>query len=170
LFIKYNLDYFDIEIINKIYPEKTMKKNNVKAICVLTAIFFIAALAGCSGSSVKNGGAPQTRLCINKIESEGVDTKITTRLTAGLHKKLQELKGTERVVSREIDGISKSANRQLTGRIGKLGEKYVITIKVIEGEKGRLVFNETDIVKESGLDSTIEDIAGKIADKDEVWE
>ena len=147
-----------------------MKKNNVKTTCVVTAILFGTALAGCSGSGVKNDGAPKARLCINKMESEGVDGKITARATAGLHKKLQELKGADRVVSREIDGISKSTNRQLIGRISKLGEKYVITIKVVEGEKGRLIFNETVIVKEGSIESTIEDIAEKISGKDEVWE
>lgn len=147
-----------------------MYKNSLKAVSFLTAIILIAVFAGCSGSSFKSDGAPKTRLCINKFESEGVDAKIAERATGNLHKKLQELKGANRVVSREIDGISKSTNRQLIGRISKLGEKYVLTVKVVEGEKGRLVFNETAIVKAGDLDSRIEDIAEKVSDKDEVWE
>ena len=147
-----------------------MRKNDIKIISILTVIILSTALAGCSGPGVKSGGAPKARVCVNKIESEGVDAKIIMRATASLHKKLQEQKGADRVVSREIDGISKSANRQLIGRISRLGEKYVITVKVVEGEKGRLIFNETVIIKESDLDSAIEDIAENISDKDEVWE
>jgi hypothetical protein len=145
-----------------------MKNTRLTAISVLTAFIFAAA-AGCSGPAVKKD-APKVRVCINKFESEGIDAKIITSATANMHKKLRELKGPESAVSREIDGISKSANRQLIGRISRLGEKYVVTVKVVEGEKGRLVFNETAIIKESDLDETIEDIAEKISDRDEVWE
>ncbi len=146
-----------------------MKKTSVKAISFLTAIITAAALAGCSGAAVKSGTA-KVRVCVNKFESEGVDAKTTARATAGMHKKLQELKGAEMVLSRELDGVSRSANRQLIGRVSSLGEKYVVTVKVVEGEKGRLIFNETAIVKQSDIDSTIEDIAEKISDRDEVWE
>lgn len=146
-----------------------MEKTHSKFLWTFIAIFFTVSLTFCSGSGVKDDGKVSVRVSVNKMESEGVDTKIVKRATELIYKKLQELKGKNRVVSREIDGVDKSANRQLIGRLSKLGAKIVITVKVVEGERGKLVFNETAIVKESDLDDAILDIAENIADKDEVW-
>ena len=134
-------------------------------LAVFLAVFFIQ----CSGSNIKDNSKPRVRLCINKMDAEGADKKIAARLANILNEKLQELKGTNKVVFRDKDGVSKSTNRQLIGRISKLGQKFVLTIKVIEGEKGKLLFNETTIVNQNDLDDTIKDIAENISDKESIW-
>ncbi len=146
-----------------------MKVVNYKAYIALFTLILTSSLIFCSSSSSKDDGAPSVRVRINKMESEGVDKKIVDKISNNLLKKLQEFKGPNRVVAINIDGVSKSANRQLIGRISKLGKKYVIVLKVVEGEKGKLLFNETAIVKEGDIDDTIEDMAEKVSEKEDVW-
>ena len=146
-----------------------MKKFCIKTNAVLLAIIFTAIFSGCSGSDLKNSGNPNIRLNINKLESQGIDKKIISRIAEKLHAKLASLRGKNKVLYRGKDGVAKSANRQLAGRISKLGSKYILTIKVIEGEKGSMLFNKTVSTKEKDLDDEIDDIAEDISDDENIW-
>lgn len=144
-------------------------KSMLRIQSLLLALIFITAIAGCSGGSkIKNEANPNVRLNINKPASEGVDEKIVTRVAEKIYEKLREEKGSI-ILYREKDGISKSANRQLAGRISILGKKYILTIKVVEGEKGQLLYNRTITVLEGDLDSELEDIAEEISGNDDIW-
>lgn len=145
-------------------------KSLAKIQTVLIALIFITAVTACSGGSkIKNETNPNVRLNINKPASEGVDKKIVTRIADMLYEKLKAEKGSI-ILYREKDGISKSANRQLAGRISMLGKKYILTVKVVEGEKGQLLYNRTVTAAENDLDSRLEDIAEDISGNEGIWQ
>ncbi len=146
-----------------------MKKVFINAQNILLAALIVAAFVQCS-KNIKHDSNPETRLSINQMEADGVDKTIIKKIETILDKELKELKGDNRVVYRHRDGVSKSTNRQLIGRISKLGKNYVLSIKVVEGEKGKVLYNRTVTTKERGIDDSIEDIAEDISDEDSIWE
>ena len=111
----------------------------------------------------------RTRLGINKLTTQDVNQKKTLEIITNLYNKLKNLKG-ERIVFRIKDGISKSVNRQLYGRINKYGKGFVLTINVVEGERGKILYSKTVIIKDySKIDDVLDKIAEEINDKDEIW-
>lgn len=124
------------------------------------------AFSSCGSKNIKNSNI---RLRINKLEAQDVDKKITGDVAAQLYENLKKQIG-DRVVSDQGDSISKSANRLLAGRVSMLGTKYMLTIKVVEGEKGNILFNKTVSVKADGLKDAVDDIADQIVDCDAIWQ
>ena len=111
----------------------------------------------------------KTRLGINKLTTHDVDEKKSLEIITKLYSKLKNLKG-ERIIFRVKDGISKSVNRQLYGRINKFGKGFVLNINIVEGEKGKLLYSKTVIIKDySKIDDILEEIAEEINDKNEIW-
>ncbi len=146
-----------------------MKKALIKIQTFLALTLIAACFIQCS-KNIKDDSIPKVRLSINRMDAEGIDKKTVSNIAEILHKELQAIKGANRVVYREKDGVSKSTNRQLVGRISKLGKSYVLSIKIIEGEKGKVLFNRTVTAKESSIDDSLEDIAEEIGDEDGIWE
>ena len=73
----------------------------------------------------------KARLGINKLEINNIDENIAAKITTIIYNKLKAIKGAKSVVYRVKDGITKSTNRQLIGRISKLGKNYVLSIKIV---------------------------------------
>lgn len=112
----------------------------------------------------------RTRLGINRIKVNKVDEKIAREITSMLYNKLRYMMGADRIVYREKDGISKSINRQLVGRVSKLGKDFLLSIKVVEVEKSKLLFSETVVIKKNdNLDNAIDQIVNKICNKESIW-
>ncbi|MDY6968557.1 MAG: hypothetical protein SVR08_07890 [Spirochaetota bacterium] len=110
------------------------------------------------------------RLGVNKLVTNDIDEKTASKITTIIYNKLKAIKGAKRVVYRVKDGISKSTNRQLIGRISKLGKSYVLSIKVVEGEKGKLLFNETVIIKgDDDIEESIDNVVKKISSEKSIW-
>lgn len=160
---KGQLDSADIQIDGATFNQIQDKKRNIikaNTFSHLESIFFI----------VKVNKATKVRLGINRVTVNNVDERVALEITTMLHEKLQARKGKNSVVYRKRNGISKSINRQLAGRISKLGKDLLLSIKVIEVEKGKLLFSETIIIKKNDdLDDVIDRIVDKICKNKSIW-
>jgi TolB-like protein len=59
-----------------------------------------------------------------------------------------------------------NANKMLVGTIGKLGEKYIITARIVDVEKGEMEFGDTaEAMSESDLNLAVKEFAYKLARK-----
>ncbi len=141
--------------------------NQLKVMLYMILIMvFAQASFNCSTGSVNNG--QKIRLGISNLTSDGLDKKTVKEITLKLYNKIRTGRGPDRVVYRDVDGISKSVNRQLYGTVNKLGSRYAINIKIVNSEKGNIVFGKVKMVDDiKEIDSTIEDIANEIGES--IW-
>ncbi|MDY6935152.1 MAG: hypothetical protein SVZ03_13140 [Spirochaetota bacterium] len=114
--------------------------------------------------------AINARLGINRFEASGVDKRIASDITDKLYQKLRLLKGRNLVVYKRIEGIEKSVNRQLVGRVSRLRDSYILAVRVVDGESGKQLFGKTINYKQvDNLDSKLEQIAEQIISVSDIW-
>ncbi len=130
---------------------------------LLLIMIFIQVNFSCSTQSVNTG--QKIRLGISTLTSDVLDEKTVRGITLKLYNKIRTGKGPDSVVYRNLDGISKSVNRQLYGTVNKLGSRYAVNIKIVNSEKGNIVFGKVKLVDDiKEIDSTIEEIANEIGE------
>jgi len=110
------------------------------------------------------------RLCINNIQVSDSETGIADDLTIKLYKKLLASKGQNQVVYRDVDGVGKSINRQLAGRLTRLGSKYIFSISIVDVNNGETLIDTAIKYKGSDdVDSKIDELVERIINKNSVW-
>ncbi|MCP4132173.1 MAG: hypothetical protein GY754_14475 [bacterium] len=110
------------------------------------------------------------RLGINRLSANGVDEKLVSDVTAQLYKKLSTVRGKDRVVYRKLDGTGKSVNRQLVGTVGRLGSTVVLSVRVIDGENVKILFNKTITIKEGDdINKAVNSIVQMIDRDQSLW-
>ncbi len=104
---------------------------------------------------VKSG----VRLNVNTLAAGGISSNESLELTKRIYIKLRSAIGSDKVVSRDIDGKGKTANRQLTGRVNRIGDNTVISISIVHGETGAVLFSKTvQLKKEQAVAEAIDAI------------
>ncbi len=112
----------------------------------------------------------KTRLNVNLLAAGGIKSSEASEITLQIYKKLVSLKGEDNVVYRKTTGSKKSANRQLGGRINKVGNIKIISVSVTDGENGKVLFNQSVKVNDSDpVQPVLDSMAEKIVSTGEVW-
>ncbi len=109
------------------------------------------------------------RIKINPLTANGVEPGEASDITEKLYNRLAALKGGDSIIYNKSGDISKSANRQLTGRISKLGASYIIAVSVSHGETGRVMFTKTVTVKPDQVDNALSNLASQVNASDDIW-
>lgn len=132
------------------------------SIVLAAALLFSCATAGTKKTSV--------RLLINQLKTgKGVQKATALKIEKQLADSLQKLRGNSVLFYRNRD-ISLSANRQLTGTIARVEASLFLSIRVIDGEKSRILFSASKIIRDNkDLDKIIEETAEEISDHKQVW-
>ncbi len=116
------------------------------------------------------GSAKKVRIGINPLKAEGVDQATADKITLMIFKSLSAEKGADRVVYRKVSGVSKSTNRQLIGSVSSFGSSYFISVRVVEGEKAKILFSKAVTVKKEKIEKAVKKIADDLIDCVEIWE
>jgi len=124
---------------------------------------------GARESAKEPADTTQTRLGIASLKANGVDEKTASDITLRLYNGLKKSRG-DSVIYREVDGISKSTNRQLTGRISRLGKTILIAVNVVDSQTGKTLFSTTASYKNGeSPDQKIEQLVTQINSKNGIW-
>lgn len=110
------------------------------------------------------------RLNINTLTASGIENNEAVDITKIIYSRILSSKGKDAVIYRSVDGSSKKANRILSGRINKLEGTIVVSVKVTDVERGKVVFNYTERINQSdSIKIVLESLADKIIADGEVW-
>ncbi len=113
----------------------------------------------------------KTRLGIVDIKPYDVGETLSDEMTNILLKNLQTQKGKDRVFSISKNRNDKNINRQLLGRITKLGDKYIININVTDTQNGNILYSKTSTfsdLEKRGI--ILSKIAKEINTDSKIWE
>lgn len=87
-----------------------------------------------------------------------------------IYSRLVSSKSKEKVIYRLVDGNSKGANRQLTGRVSRLGSLKIVFVNVLDVESGKILFTQTVKINENDpIQPVLEGVADKIVSTGEIW-
>lgn len=119
----------------------------------------------------ENTGSDRTiRLNINTLSATGMDNKEAVDITKIIYSKIASSKGKDIVIYKLVDSSSKKTNRSLSGMINKREGTILVNVKVTDTERGKVVFNCTEIINKSdSMQSILEKLADKIIADGEVW-
>ena len=110
-----------------------------------------------------------TRLGITIFKTDEAHKEIASEISNRLYNSLKKLKGDSRIVFRD-NNISKSVNRLLLGRLSKVGNTYLLSLRIIDAESGKLYFDKLFTYnKIEDLHNKLDRIAGQISSKGEIW-
>lgn len=135
---------------------------------LIIMLLTVTCFTFCSGPAVSVN--PNIRLNINKLEAEEAEPEMVSMISEILFQNLSELKGKDKILLREKNGIDKSTNRQLMGRAVKLGSKYIITIKVAEGESGALLYTKSISASKNEIIEKLKNISAEISSDKKIWQ
>jgi hypothetical protein len=111
------------------------------------------------------------RLGISNIIASGIDENEAKYISAALYKSLQSLKGKDVVISKTDTRVNKSVNRNLIGRLSKVGKTYIMAISVVNSESGDVLYSNTITYEEfKTRDNAIKNIADEISRKSVIWQ
>jgi len=111
-----------------------------------------------------------TRLNVNSLTANGIEKNEAADISKIIYSRLVSSKGKDKVIYRLADGNSKGANRQLTGRVSRLGSVKIVSVNVLDVESGKVLFNKTVKINESDqMQSVLEGMADKIVSTGEIW-
>lgn len=109
-------------------------------------------------------------LNIITLEANGIERNEAIEITKILYLKILSSKGKERVIYKTVDGTARKGNRTLSGRINKIEDKFVVSVKITDLAKGKVVFNYTERINQGdSLQAVLESLAEKINSDGEVW-
>ena len=109
------------------------------------------------------------RLNINLLKSEGADLKTVSDITREIYNKLSAMKGEDRVIYRSLTKSDKKANRQLSGRISKVGSNYAVSLSVSDAETGNILFSDTKVARKDDINNVIYSLAELISNTAGIW-
>ncbi len=116
-------------------------------------------------------GPVKTRLGIAALVPSGVDKVEAESVGRKLYQKILKLKGSKRVMHLSNDRGHKNVNRHLLGRLSKLGETYVLAVRVVNSENGDVIFDKSVIYSDDKtFEDGIEDVINEIISKKRIWE
>ncbi|MFH0976493.1 MAG: hypothetical protein V1874_11995 [Spirochaetota bacterium] len=109
------------------------------------------------------------RLGITQILSDKTDEKLASDITDKLYSRLKgEMPAA--VVFRKTDGIDKSVNRILTGRLSRAGNTYLLSVSIANAETGKILFDKNYTFKEADqINGIINTAAENIGVSKEIW-
>ncbi len=111
-----------------------------------------------------------TRLNVNALIANGVEKSEAADISKLIYSILVSSKGKDKVIYREVDGRSKSANRQLAGRVSKLGNTVIVSVNITDGESGKVLFNQAAAIKENdSIETVLQGLAEKIISAGDIW-
>jgi hypothetical protein len=111
------------------------------------------------------------RLGISNMIASGTDEDEAKYISAALYKNLQSLKGKDAVLSATDTRLNKSVNRNLIGRVSKVGKTFVMAISVVNSESGDILYSNTVTYGElDARDNAIKNIADEISQKSVIWQ
>jgi len=128
-----------------------------------------------TGSAEKKEEKPEAetvkaRVAVTLLAANGIEPSEAAGISEKLYSNLVRLKGGSSVVYRKKFD-KRSANRVLTGRVSKLGRSRIISVSIVDGESGTVIFNRTLTIKgDQNIDDSIRNIAEQIAGNVQVWE
>lgn len=119
---------------------------------------------------IKTGIAIRVRLGITQILSDRENEEFASVITNRLYNRLKDEKSEDTVVFRKINGIDRSFNRLLTGRLNRIGSTYLLSISIANIETGKLLYDKKYSFKEAGeADKIIRMAVENISNKKEIW-
>ena len=112
----------------------------------------------------------KTRLMVSRLIANGIDEATADTISQKLFDGLVSAKGQERVLFWG-NADTRSANRVLTGRVSKLGASKIVALNVVDGERGTVLFNKTEVIKEGdSIDAKLGTIVQEIGNMGGIWE
>ncbi len=140
--------------------------------CKIALLITVAAAFFISCASTQPGGI-KVRLQINQIKTEkDSQRKAAVAMEKQLVKSLKNLRGEKCnciLYYRDRD-LSLSVNRHLTGSLAKLEASLFLTVRIVDGEKSRILFSTSKIIKdEKYINEAIEEISEEIDNRKAVW-
>jgi len=143
-----------------------------KKICfTLLAALTVVLIGSCASTGPV--GSPKVRLLINPIKAEkGTRSAAAADIEKALFDSLKKLKGENCncILYHKDRNVSLSVNRHLTGSLAKIESSFFLTIRIIDGEKSRIIFSTSKIIKnKESIKEIIEETAEEIYDKKTVW-
>jgi hypothetical protein len=109
------------------------------------------------------------RLGITQILSDKQDEELASAITDKLCSSLKNIKSTDKIVFRKTDGIDKSVNRILTGRLSRAGNTYLLSLSIANAETGKILYDKNYSFKETDqIDGIINKAAENIGSSKEV--
>ncbi len=142
-------------------------------IVIKIVLISLAICLGCTtaGEPAKDKtGSPGAVRLIIEIEAEGVDKDTKNSVEQLFIKGLTERKGASYIIHRQTHGAAKSGNRVLIGSVSRLGSGFFLSAKVVDGEKGKVLFNKSIVVNSKGdMKGRIDDISEDISKEKAIW-
>ena len=118
---------------------------------------------------VRKEAPVKTRLSIKIFHTDISHKDIASEISNKLYISLKRLKGNNRVVFRDSN-INKSVNRLLLGRLSKVGNTYLLSLRIIDAESGKLYFDKILTYNEiEDLHNKLDMFAGQISSIGEIW-
>jgi hypothetical protein len=133
--------YYDDENIRSINPSNNMPLNSIEK-------------TDDSGAEkqFKKRNTPQAgsavRIGIQLFSAENTDNKTAESITDSIASTLVGLKGKD-IIFNLRKGRTASINKIITGSVGKLGDTYIITAKMIDIEKSKVIYVTSENVNSS---------------------
>jgi len=144
-------------------------KNKIHSTLLIAVITLIASAC----TTIKPAGSPKTRLLVHRMKvAKGLSPSAGAEIERELVRSLKRLKGTtcSCILYYKDRDPSLSANRHLTGSLAKIDSSLFLTIRIIDGEKSRIIFSTSKIIKnEKQIKEIIKETAEEIDDKKAVW-
>jgi hypothetical protein len=139
-------------------------------IIIITALPLLALYLYCSTAGGSKDSAPAVRLIVDSFKAEGVDAETARSIERMFSDGLVASKGAGYIVDRQTDGVKKSGNRVLIGRVSRLGSGFLVSVKIANAESGMVLYDNSAFVGSKGeLEGKIKDITKEISKKDEIW-
>jgi hypothetical protein len=137
-------------------------------------LWAMLVIAGIVCMSCASSGPRKTlnRIAFSGFTVQDIDMKIKRSADEEIMKSLINLMGEKCycVVHRRGEAQSMSANRQMVGTLSKMGSGIMVSVRVIDGEKGVVLFNASRMAKTAGdLNEVLSGIAEDVSRSDEIW-
>lgn len=112
----------------------------------------------------------QTILLFNDIECSDNNTHLTKEVTERLYNSLQKSVPANSII-RNIPALKHIVNEyKFIGRMHKIGEKYILTVKIIDSKDSSIKFSRLISFKEKeNIDNTINELTQSIVKMDSLW-
>ncbi|HNR87499.1 MAG TPA: hypothetical protein PKM65_04095 [Spirochaetota bacterium] len=109
-------------------------------------------------------------LGVARFETSSVDDAVVDAITKNVIKRLAATKGKKSVMYLGAGTASAKVARHLVGRISALEDGFIVSIRIIDDESWRMLFNETREVKTlSLLQETVDGMVSRIESLPAIW-
>lgn len=110
------------------------------------------------------------KLIIFQIENSGIISPLYQNISEKIYKALSIGNKHGLVILESDNALKITAKNKLIGRIHKLGENYILTIRIIDSTNGSIKFSKTISFQENeNLDQKIVELSKNIFSIDSIW-